>query len=879
MAVGLLAAAAPGASAATINVDVRDDVVSNDGRCSLREAISSANGDSAPFSAAGECQSGSGADTVVLAAGAPFTLTGAARDNANASGDLDVTSTVTVRGAGAAATTIDAAGVDRVLDVLAGGNLTLQGVTITGGRAPDGLNAGTTGTGANGGPGGPGGLGAGTAGDAGESGGGIRSAGTLTVVDSAVTGNRTGDGRNGGSGFGGFGSSGANGVQGGAGVGGAGGAGGSGGGIFSTGSLTLTRAVVTANATGTGGIGGAGTGGQGGPATSGEGGPGGGGTGGTGGAGGGGGGVAATSGTVTIDQSSIRANAGGLGGHGGLGQGGQGGLTTGTSGHGGLSGSSAGGGGGAGGSGGGIRAFAAGAQQISRSLIDGNTAGTGGVGGTGSGTTGGVATSSGTGGGGSDGTGGTGGAGGSGAGVDGSGVQYANVTITANTTGTGGKGGAGTGGKGGNSSSGTGGNGGPGTGGNGGDAGQGAVSTNATTTILHATLTANSFGLAGDFGTGSPGGAGSPGGSVGSAASGQPGSAGAGGAVAAAAQTTITSSIVAANGMPACAGAPADGGHNISLADATCPGANTDPLLAALADNGGPTLTRKPGATSPALDIAPVGTSCAATDARLVVRPQGTGCDAGAYELAPPSPTLGDPSAITQTSVTLGGTVNPNAQAASVHFEFGTTTAYGSATPAQNLPAGVNAAAVSAPVDGLAPGTTFHFRLVATNADGTSATSDRTFTTATVGGGEVGGGGGGGGGGGAGAGGGVGGAADKVAPVFLSASMKPSVFAVNRKGVAEKLVAARVARGTQFRYRLSEAARVVFTIERRKGKRFVRVGRFAVRAKAGANTKRFSGRIGRRALTPGRCRAVLVATDAAGNRSKARRLTFRIVRR
>jgi hypothetical protein len=61
-------------------------------------------------------------------------------------------------------------------------------------------------------------------------------------------------------------------------------------------------------------------------------------------------------------------------------------------------------------------------------------------------------------------------------------------------------------------------------------------------------------------------------------------------------------------------------------------------------------------------------------------------------------------------------------------------------------------------------------------------------------------------------------------------------------------------------------------------KRYVRPRRFAAQAVAGANRKKFSGRIGKRALRPGRYRATLVATDAAGNHSRPKRLAFRIVR-
>jgi hypothetical protein len=58
----------------------------------------------------------------------------------------------------------------------------------------------------------------------------------------------------------------------------------------------------------------------------------------------------------------------------------------------------------------------------------------------------------------------------------------------------------------------------------------------------------------------------------------------------------------------------------------------------------------------------------------------------------------------------------------------------------------------------------------------------------------------------------------------------------------------------------------------------VQAKRFAKQSKAGANRKRFSGRIGKRALKPGRYRATLVATDAAKNRSKPKRLLFKVVR-
>lgn len=76
-------------------------------------------------------------------------------------------------------------------------------------------------------------------------------------------------------------------------------------------------------------------------------------------------------------------------------------------------------------------------------------------------------------------------------------------------------------------------------------------------------------------------------------------------------------------------------------------------------------------------------------------------------------------------------------------------------------------------------------------------------------------------------------------------------------------------------FRLSEAARVKFTFERkgRKKRRTVyrRKGSFTKALKAGANTIVFSGRIGRKRLPQGGYRLTLVATDKARNRSRPAR--------
>lgn len=94
-----------------------------------------------------------------------------------------------------------------------------------------------------------------------------------------------------------------------------------------------------------------------------------------------------------------------------------------------------------------------------------------------------------------------------------------------------------------------------------------------------------------------------------------------------------------------------------------------------------------------------------------------------------PSVSLSDVTQIGSTGATLNGSVNPEGQTTSYHFEYGTTSAYGKSTAAASAGAGQTPVAVSASIEGLTPATTYHVRLVATNSAGTSATPDTTFTT------------------------------------------------------------------------------------------------------------------------------------------------------
>jgi hypothetical protein len=94
-----------------------------------------------------------------------------------------------------------------------------------------------------------------------------------------------------------------------------------------------------------------------------------------------------------------------------------------------------------------------------------------------------------------------------------------------------------------------------------------------------------------------------------------------------------------------------------------------------------------------------------------------------------PAVTTGAATGVTATTATLGGTVNPQGIAATYVFEYGTTTAYGTQTASQ--PAGSGTAAVPAvgTLSGLTAGTTYHYRLDATNANTTTPGADATFVT------------------------------------------------------------------------------------------------------------------------------------------------------
>ena len=98
----------------------------------------------------------------------------------------------------------------------------------------------------------------------------------------------------------------------------------------------------------------------------------------------------------------------------------------------------------------------------------------------------------------------------------------------------------------------------------------------------------------------------------------------------------------------------------------------------------------------------------------------------------PPSVTTGPAREVTQTTATLTGVVVPETLQTSYEFEVGTDTTYGGARLYGNAGRSGGSESVSTILQYLVPGLTYHYRLVATNEDGTTYGQDVTFTTPGV---------------------------------------------------------------------------------------------------------------------------------------------------
>ena len=490
-----------------------------------------------------------------------------------------------------------------------------------------------------------------------------------------------------------------------------------------------------------------------------------------------------------------------------------------------TAGSGAGGVGGAGGNGGGIYMSSGSHVTLTGSTLSGNAAGAGGIGGIGDETS--LA-------------GGGGGAGGTGGGVDNAGgtLTMTNVTIAGNTAGAGGSGALGT----------------P-RGQNGAGGAAGGIRDTGTVSASYVTVTGNSGHGVGD-------GIDEAGGSM-----------------------TETGSVVAGNGTQNCTGGFVDGGGNVTDTSGltSCPGLVGDPKLGSLASNGGPTQTVALGPGSAAIDLVASGAaSCGGVDQRGLTRPQGAGCDAGAYESGPPALTAISAQTTGPSTAVVSGSVTANFRDSAVTVRYGPTTAYGSQTTGQDVGAGTSPVAARVVLTGLAPATTYHAQLLATNGDGSTASSDLVFTTAA---------------GPPGLPGGPGVARSPTVSGFRQSAPRwvagPALARLSATRRKHKLPV-----GTTFSFGLSPAASVRLSFTQtlsgrtvnghcvapghrhqrtRACSRTVLVGSLQFAGHAGTDRVSFAGHLSRRrTLAPGAYTVTIVATNAGG-RSLPRRVSFTIV--
>ena len=115
---------------------------------------------------------------------------------------------------------------------------------------------------------------------------------------------------------------------------------------------------------------------------------------------------------------------------------------------------------------------------------------------------------------------------------------------------------------------------------------------------------------------------------------------------------------------------------------------------------------------------------------------------------------------------------------------------------------------------------------------------------------------------------------DRTAPRLRRVSLRPRRLRAARRGAT----IAALASGATLRYALSERGTLSVAIERAgaRGRYKALAGTLRRATTAGAHRLTFRARLRGRPLRVGRYRLVLRATDAAGNRSAARRLSFTV---
>jgi hypothetical protein len=100
----------------------------------------------------------------------------------------------------------------------------------------------------------------------------------------------------------------------------------------------------------------------------------------------------------------------------------------------------------------------------------------------------------------------------------------------------------------------------------------------------------------------------------------------------------------------------------------------------------------------------------------------------------PPTPNASTAGAsnVSYSSAVLAGSVNPAGRETNYVFQYGPTRDYGTQTPLSPAGSSTKTIRVSESVSGLQPLTTYHYRIVASSAAGTTKGTDRTFTTSAI---------------------------------------------------------------------------------------------------------------------------------------------------
>ena len=220
----------------------------------------------------------------------------------------------------------------------------------------------------------------------------------------------------------------------------------------------------------------------------------------------------------------------------------------------------------------------------------------------------------------------------------------------------------------------------------------------------------------------------------------------------------------------------------------------------------------------------------------------------------PPGAATGAASVLGAGAARVRGALNGHAQPTSYEFQYGPTSAYGSASKSTGAGSGFTSVPASAKLTGLKPNSTYHYRLLATNPTGTTPGRDRTFKTLAL-------------------------------PRVGHLTMSPKVW--------------RPPVGTTIRFSLNRAVRIrlQFFAEKpgrkvngkcrpptqsnggaQKCTRLVLAGTIVFDGHRGTNTVRFQGRISKKkSLSPGQYQLKVVAVDPTTPKTSSRSTGFTIV--